>query len=246
MHRQRARNLEPDELLRQLHDISEEESDASDDDIFEPNGDEDEDYEPPKAASVSSSDCDVEDACRLEEELEDDVQQQVMPTMNLGQAGCSTRRRGRARGNKGRGRGRGTRRVEFMGHPVDTEYVGKYNETKWTVIETGRGASGRFGSHNVLREQPGPTPHATRSVSEDKVSSAWRLFIDNSILCHIKRCTEAEAARAGEQNWSFAIEEFDAFIALVYARGAYGCRSVDYDVLWNVNWGPPVFPDTMS
>ena len=36
---------------------------------------------------------------------------------------------------------------------------------------------------------------------------------------------------------SLAIEELDAFIALVYARGAYGCRSGDYDVLWNVNWG---------
>ena len=125
------------------------------------------------------------------------------------------------------------------------EYVGKDNESKWTVIESGRGASGRFGRHNMLREQPGPTPRATRSVSEDKVSSAWRLFID-SILRHIKRCTEAEAARAGEQNWSLAIEELDAFIALVYVRGAYGCRLVDYDVLWNVNWGTRFFPYTMS
>jgi hypothetical protein len=56
--------------------------------------------------------------------LEDDVQQQVMPTMNVGQARCSTRRRSTARGN----RGRGTGRIEFMGHPVDTEYVGKDND----------------------------------------------------------------------------------------------------------------------
>ena len=132
-----------------------------------------------------------------------------------------------------------------MGHPV-TEYVGKDNETKRSVIESGRGASGRFGGHNLLREQPGPTPHATRSVSEDKVSSAWRLFIDDSIFRLIKRCTEAEAARAGKQNWLLAIEELNAFIALVYVRGAYGCRSVDYDVLWNVNWGLRFFPDTMS
>ena len=128
MHRQRARNLGPEEIMRQLQDISEDESDASDDDIFDPNGDEDEDYEPPRAASDSSSDCDAEDTCRLEEELEDNVQQQVMPAKNVGQAGCSTRCRGTARGN--RGRGRGTGRVEFMGHPVDTEYVGKDNETK--------------------------------------------------------------------------------------------------------------------
>jgi hypothetical protein len=106
-----------------------------------------------------------------------------------------------------------------MGHTVHTEYVGKDNETKWTVIESGRAASGRFGSNNVLREQPGPKPHAAQSVSEDKVSSAWRIFIDNSILFHNKRCTEAEAARASEQNSSLVIEELDAFIALVYARG---------------------------
>ena len=84
MHCQRARNLEPDELLWKLQHIPEDKSDGSDDDIFEPNGDEDEDYKPPKAASDSSSDCDAEDTCRLEEELEDDVQQQVMPAMNVG------------------------------------------------------------------------------------------------------------------------------------------------------------------
>jgi hypothetical protein len=64
---------------------------------------EDEDYEPSKASSDSSSDCDAEDTCRLEEELEDDVQQQVMPAMNVGQAGCSTQCRGTARRNRGRG-----------------------------------------------------------------------------------------------------------------------------------------------
>ena len=62
MHREQARNLEPDELLRQLQDIPEDEFDASDDDG-------DEDYEPPKAAIDSSSDCDAEDTSRLEEEL---------------------------------------------------------------------------------------------------------------------------------------------------------------------------------
>jgi len=90
VHRQRAHNLRPEEILRQLQDISENESDASDDDIFDPNGDEDEDYEPHRAASDSSSDYDAEDTCRLEEELEDNVQQQVIPAMNVGQAGCST------------------------------------------------------------------------------------------------------------------------------------------------------------
>jgi len=43
MHRQRARNLGHEEIFRQLQDISEDDSDASDDDIFDSNGDEDED-----------------------------------------------------------------------------------------------------------------------------------------------------------------------------------------------------------
>jgi len=110
MHHQRARNIGPEEILRQLQDISEDESDASDD-IFDPNGDEDEDYEPPRAPNDSSSDCDAEDTCSLEGELEDNVQQQVMTAMNVGQAGCSTRRRSTTRGNRGRGRGRGAGRV---------------------------------------------------------------------------------------------------------------------------------------
>ena len=68
MNRQRARNLGPEEILRQVQDISEDEFDASDDGIFDPNGDEDEDYESPRAAGDSSSDCDAEDTCRLEED----------------------------------------------------------------------------------------------------------------------------------------------------------------------------------
>jgi len=71
MHRQRDRKLGPEEILRQLQDISEDDSDASDDDIFDPNWDEDDDYEPPRVASDSSSDCDAEDTCSLEEDLED-------------------------------------------------------------------------------------------------------------------------------------------------------------------------------
>jgi hypothetical protein len=70
-----------------------------------------------------------------------------------------------------------------MGHPVDTDCVGKDNETKWTVIESGRVCIRKIWEP---REQPGPTPHATRNVSEDKVSLALRFLIDDSILRHIK------------------------------------------------------------
>jgi hypothetical protein len=180
-------------LLRQLQDIPEEESDASDDDIFEPNGDEDEDYEPPKTAS-NSSDCDAEDTCRLEEELEDYVQQQVMLAVNVGHAGCSTRRRGTARGNRGRGRGRGTGRVEFMGHSVDTDCVGKDNETKWTVIESGRGASGRFGSpgnNQARHHMPHGMSQRTKSLRPCDFSLMIQSFVTSSIEQKMKQPEQA-------------------------------------------------------
>jgi len=88
MHRQLAQNLGPEEILRKLQDISEDESDASEGGIFDTNEDEDEEYESLRAANHSSSDCDAVDTCMLEEEFEDHVQQQVMPAMNFDKQGA--------------------------------------------------------------------------------------------------------------------------------------------------------------
>jgi hypothetical protein len=113
------------------------------------------------------------------------------------------------------------------------------------VISASHTTVGKFGAQNVLKETPGPTPYAKRNVGNN-VSSAWRLFIDESMLRHIKKCTEAEAVLNNEENWKISLEELDAFIAIIYARGAYGCNDMDYDFLWNNTWGPPIFRETMS
>jgi hypothetical protein len=232
MHRQWASNLEPDELSRQLQDIPEEEPDA--------NGNEDEDYEPSKVAGDSSSDCDAEDSCRLEEELEDDVQQQVMPAMNVGQAGCSTRRRAQQEEIEEEAQ----EELSSWGILLTRSMLAKIMKQSGLSLRVGGvhsedlEATTCSGKNQARHHMPHGVSQRTKSLRPGNFSLMIQSFVTSSVAQKLNR--------AGEQNWSLVIEELDAFIALVYAQGAYGCRSVDCDVLWNVNWGPPVFPDTMS
>jgi hypothetical protein len=46
---------------------------------------------------------------------------------------------------------------------------------------------------NITRETPGPTSYAKRDIIEGKVTSAFSLMIDESMIRHIQKCTEAEA-----------------------------------------------------
>ncbi len=57
--------------------------------------------------------------------------------------------------------------------------------------------------------------------------SAWRLIINEPMLKLIKKCSDAEANRQLQHNrWSVSLEELDAFIALLYARGAFGAKNL--------------------
>ena len=92
---------------------------------------------------------------------------------------------------------------------------------------------GRRSQQNVMREISGPTPYAKRYVEDEKVSSAWRLLINDTILRHIKSCTEKEAQqKSGDETWSISLYDLDAFISLIYARGAYNMSQLDLDLLW--------------
>ena len=55
--------------------------------------------------------------------------------------------------------------------------------------------SERRSYHNIFREAPGPSTQAKRSIFNESVRRAWDLFIDESMLRHIQRCTEEEARR---------------------------------------------------
>ncbi|GFV30314.1 piggyBac transposable element-derived protein 3 [Trichonephila clavipes] len=58
-------------------------------------------------------------------------------------------------------------------------------------------------------------------------------------LCHIKNSTEEEAHRQlGENEWSTTLDELDAFISILYARGIYGANNLELDSLWSVVCAP--------
>lgn len=119
--------------------------------------------------------------------------------------------------------------------------------TKWEVIPTNIGTLGRRGQQNILRENSGPSPYAKRCVITDSPSSAWRLFIDEPILKHIQKCTEAEARRVlGAEEWSLPLEELDAFLAILYVRGATESKGIEVDLLWSEKWGMQFYRSVMS
>lgn len=117
--------------------------------------------------------------------------------------------------------------------------------TVWQKIHQGSGP-GRSPLHTIFREISGPTGYAKRNIMKGKVRSAFSLILDQGIMNHIKMCTESEARRVLGSEWSITLEELDAFIAILYARGAYETRNLNVSYLWNKKWGPAFFSRTMN
>ena len=69
----------------------------------------------------------------------------------------------------------------------------------------------------------------------------------NRYCVNLKICTEAEARRqSNDGEWTITLNELDAFLAIIYARGIYGASGRELDSLWSKEWGPPFFSSTMS
>ena len=65
------------------------------------------------------------------------------------------------------------------------------------------------------------------------------------MLSHIQQCTEAEAHRVKNSNeWKLPLSE--AFISLLYVRGALSEKNRPILEFWDKNWGVPFFPETMD
>lgn len=161
-------------------------------------------------------------------------------------------KRGRPRGRSGRGRpgGRRTPQVRDVaaaqGRPKLGEEEVSVDGTKWIRIPAGN-LPGRRNVQNVLREGSGPTGRAKREIVKGELVTAWRLFVNEPMLRLIKRCTETEAHRVLGQNiFTVSLEELDAFVAILYARGAYCFRTLKVHDLWSKEWGPPFFTSTMT
>ena len=62
-----------------------------------------------------------------------------------------------------------------------------------------------------------------------------------------QKCTEEEARRILQTNdWCVSLDELDAFLAIVYARGAHKVTKIKVHKLWNSLWGIPIISETMA
>ena len=68
-------------------------------------------------------------------------------------------------------------------------------EITWDLLDPNQNNSGRRSGQKVIREAPGPSTQAHRSIIKESVRSAWDLFIDKGMLRHKQRCTEEEVRR---------------------------------------------------
>lgn len=119
--------------------------------------------------------------------------------------------------------------------------------TAWTVMANGQGRSGRCPSRNVFTEQKGPSAYEKRNISQESYASAWRLLITEQMLKKIQKCTETEARNKTEDpNWSVTLDELDAFLAILYVRGALLQKGQDVHDLWSMEWGTQFYKDAMS
>ncbi|XP_054715331.1 uncharacterized protein LOC129224807 [Uloborus diversus] len=128
-------------------------------------------------------------------------------------------------------RGRGTRteqNINNLDENASKDEVAK-NGTVWKSLD--QTTPGRLPSQNILKEKCGPTSFAERNADHDSATSVWRLFINEKMLKHIQQCTEAESARCKNDNWKVTLAELDAFISLLYVRGAMLAKGLSIDAL---------------
>lgn len=119
--------------------------------------------------------------------------------------------------------------------------------TEWLQMTPGDYSAGRRSQQNILKEASGPTPYAKRNVFAGSPASAWRLLIDNFILKHITKCTVTEAHRQPQnQTFALTVEELEAFIAVMYARGVAGKSDLPLHDLWTERWGVPLCKSAIS
>ena len=169
---------------------------------------------------------------------------------------------GRGRGGSGNSRGRGLRGngrggsganagecAHNLAQPVrpalPDEEIAR-DGTVWKRMAFGEELPGRLSQQNILKELPGPTPYAKRNIEDESATSAFKLLIDEPLLRHIQRSTVAEARLQLDDNtWNMSLAELDAFVAILYARGALGAKGTSVKDMWDTTWGAAFFRETM-
>ncbi|XP_066574776.1 uncharacterized protein LOC136764528 [Amia ocellicauda] len=103
-------------------------------------------------------------------------------------------------------------------------------------------ATGRW----ATKTHTGPTPSARCQVHSPL--SAFHLLIDMQMLRHIQQHTEVEAHKSRSAgSWAVSLGELQAFVAILYVRGAFGCKGgISQENFWSARWGVPFFTETIA
>ena len=86
-----------------------------------------------------------------------------------------------------------------------------------------------------------PTDCTKTNVVTGSVSSVFHLITNRNMLDHIKSFTSLEVCRVLRNDWTISITDLLAFIAILYARGAYETKSLKACYLWSKKFGPAFF-----
>ncbi|KAL2714355.1 piggyBac transposable element-derived protein 4-like [Vespula squamosa] len=78
--------------------------------------------------------------------------------------------------------------------------------------------------HNIFREMSGSTGYAKQHIIKGNEKTAFSLIIDHRIMEHIRIIGD---------KWDLNLTKLDAFIALLYACGAYEAKNLDISYLLN-------------
>lgn len=115
----------------------------------------------------------------------------------------------------------------------------------WNIVGAFR--RGRFSKQNVLRITNWATSNAERFITDGSMFSSCRLFINETMLKHIKQCTEEEAHRKFRNNeWFMSLYELDAFIALLHAKWTNESKNIEIETSWNNLFLIHVYLETIS
>lgn len=218
----RRKGLTPDEIVKLLQELSD--SDSGSETNPNPQVDKEND-------SSSGSEFIVNGSNAVSSSSSSENDNKIDSANSSSKAVCK-------RNSKKRGRNNTPQSAKF-------EEIAK-DGTKWKV-QNSANTSGRRGLQNILRENAGPTFYAKSRVYPKQTLSAWRLMINDKILRIIKDCTSIEAQQQLQNDsWNISLNELEAFISLLYVRGALTARGLPILSLWSKTWGPNFFPETMS
>ena len=137
------------------------------------------------------------------------------------------------------------KRTETTVDEAPISYKGN-DGTVWNVVITQDNSAGRLGKHNIMKERPGPTSFAKKSIINNSPASAFFLFIDRTIVDIIINCTQIEAQnKSGNQNWKTSCSEIHQLLAVMLARGVLA-RGQPVRHVWSNKWGPPIIKKIMA